>query len=186
MDEQMQMFEELMKRDEDIARLEEENSRLLLENHSMQQTIDTILRVKCKRGEGAFSLNIELKPCIEQNASNALDQGFRKMTNKSIDVVSQVLLSTLVGVDGTQVPCAVLHNNPTMIVYKDNNIWVANGVNEFSHMYYKHMQPHIMRYSKEHVNDDTTDNQKEVMNMLLNRQQFSASVKQMLRTYKDY
>lgn len=180
------MLEELMKRDEDIARLEEENSRLLLENRSMQQTIDTILRVKCKRGEGAFSLNIELKPCIEQNAHAALDHGLRKMTNKPTDVVNQVLLSTLVGVNGTQVPCAVLHNNPPMVVYKDNNIWVVKGVNEFSRMYYKHMQPHIMRYSKEHVNDDTTDHQMEVLNMLLNPQQFSVSVKQMLRTYKDY
>jgi hypothetical protein len=184
--EQLEMFEELMKRDEEIARLEEEKSKLTLENMSMQKTIDTILRVKCKRGEGAFSLNVELKPCIEKNAYEALDQGMKNMTTKPTDIVNQVLLSTLVGLKGTDIPCAVLHNNPPIVVYKDHNIWVVKGVNEFSSLYYKHMQPHVMRYSKEHVNDDTSDNQMTVLNTLLNYHQFTSCLKQVLRMYKDY
>lgn len=183
---QLEMFEELMKRDDDLAMLQEQNSKLMLENRSMRKTIDTILRVKCKRGEGAFSLNIELKPCIEQNAHDALDHCIRKITTKSSDVATQVLLSTLVGVRGTFVPCAVLHNHPPLVVYKDNDLWVVKNVNEFSELFYKHMQCHVMRFSKERVNDDTTDTEMSVINTLLNPTLFSSCVKSMLKMYKDY
>lgn len=183
---QLEMFEELMKRDDDLAMLQEQNSKLMLENRSMRKTIDTILRVKCKRGEGAFSLNIELKPCIERNVHDALDHCIRKMTTKSSDVATHVLLSTLVGVNGTFVPCAVLHNHPPLVVYKDNDLWVVKNVNEFSELFYKHMQCHVIRFSKERVNDDTTDAEMSVINTLLNPTLFSSCVKNMLKMYKDY
>ena len=184
---QLEMFEELMKRDEDIVSLREENAQLTMQNHSMRKTIETVLRVKCKRGEGAFSLNIDLKPCIDKNATHAIDHCYRKMSvNRVQDIVTHVLLYTLVGTNGTSVPCAVLHNTPPIVVFKDNGMWVALNISEFTDLYFKHMQPHVLRYSKEHVNDDTTDTQLNVYNTLLNKQLFTPLVKQMIRMYKDY
>ena len=176
-----------MKRDEDIVSLQEDNARLTMQNHSMRRTIETVLRVKCKRGEGAFSLNTDLKPCIDKNAKEAIDHCCRKMSvNRVQDIVAQVLLLTLVGTNGTSVPCAVLHNAPPIVVFKDNGVWVALTASEFTDLYYKHIQPHVIRYSKEHVDDDTTETQMSVYNTLLNKQQFAPLVKQMLRMYKDY
>lgn len=176
-----------MNRDEVIVSLQETNARLMIQNHSMRKTIETVLRVKCKRGEGAFSLNVDLKQCIDQNATRAIDHCCKKMSvNKVHDIVAHVLLYTLVGINGTSVPCAVLHNTPPIIVFKDNDMWVALTTSDFTDLYYKHMQPHVIRYSKEHVNDDTSDTQLNVFNTLLNKQQFAPLIKQMIRMYKDY
>jgi hypothetical protein len=185
--EQLEMFEELMKRDEDLVSLREENARLRIQNHSMRKTIETVLRVKCKRGEGAFSLNTELKACIDRNAAHAINHCCKNMSlNRVSDIVNKILLHTLVGVNGTSVPCAVLNNTPPIVVFKDNDLWVALTISEFSELYYKHMQSHVIRYSRDNVNDDTTDTQMTVLNNLLNNVQFMPFVKQMLRMYKDY
>lgn len=180
------MFEELMNRDEAIATLQEQNAVLTMENRSMRNTIDTVLRVKCKRGEGAFSLNTELKSCVETNARMVVDHYVRKTVNKVSEIVTDILLHTLVGLDGKSIPCAILHNNPPIVVYKDHDIWVAKTLSEFSDLYYQYMQSHVLRYSREHVNEDTSDNQVSVLNTLLNPQQFMSHVKLMIRLYKDY
>lgn len=189
MDDQLLALNEIMQRDDEIAALNQTVYQLTRENTSMRKTIDTVLRVKCKRGEGAFALNKELKTCVESNLLIAIQQGFASLgaRMKVPDLAVNVLLHTLVGVTGNDIPCAVLHSPQYTIVYKENGLWIVCTLGEFTDILYRYVQPLVMKYSSEYIEThDVTDTHISLFNTLLNEQHFASSVKTMVKLYKDY
>ena len=190
-DQQILALNEIMQRDDEIAALNQKLYQLARENTSMRKTIDTVLRVKCKRGEGAFALNTELKACVERNMHAAVQHGFESVSArmKVPDLAVHVLLHTLVGVEGNDIPCAVLHSPQYTIVYKEDDMWIVCTLNEFTDIFYRYVQPIIMSYSGEYIaahDSSITDTQIGLFNALLSAQQFASSVKTMVKMYKDY
>jgi len=185
-DQQIQTLTEIMQRDDDIARLNQKVYQLTRENTSMRKTIDTVLRIKCKRGEGAFALNIDLKACVNQNATRAIRHGISSHA-KTSDIASYILLHTLIGLEGIDIPCAILHSPQYTIVYKEDGLWIVCTLSEFTDMLYKCMRNHVMEYSRDYARStDPSDTYIDILNTLLNAQQFTACVKTMVKLYKDY
>lgn len=178
---------ELLQRDDEIAELQNRVYKLSRENDSMKKTIDTILRVKCKRGEGAFSLNVDLKTCVSTNIASVFVHYSREcFTRKANDLVTDVLLYTLVGMDGKSVPCAIMDINT--IVYKDTDMWIATTFQHFADLLHKLIKDKVMFvYQRSDMNVDTGDDAYvNVVNTILQVDKFKSCLKRALKMYKDY
>lgn len=181
------MLQELLGRDDEIAELQNRVYKLSRENDSMKKTIDTILRVKCKRGEGAFSLNVDLKTCVSTNIATVFVHHSREcFTRKANDLVADVLLYTLVGMDGKSVPCAIMDTNT--IVYKDNEMWIASTFQNFADLLHKLIKDKVMTvYKRSEMNVDTGDDAYvNVVNIILQVDKYKACLKRALKMYKDF
>ena len=178
-----QLLEELLKRDEEIAELNQMVFRLLKENDSMKRTIENILRVRCKRGEGAFAINIDLKDCVMKNVDYAFLNCIHER-QKPLDIVVNMIVRLLVGESIVDIPCAVLDVNT--VIYKDGNIVKASMIQEFAEMLHKTLQEPIQTNISTILSNTTDDTSVNVCNMILNLQSFVPCVKKALKIYKDY
>jgi len=106
-----EMMEEFIRQNEELTETKQHVYRLQRENESMKKTIETILRVKCKRGEGAFSLNIDLKQCVSHNLEYVFSDAQYDLTRKVTDVVTDLIVSVLVGRDINDIPCTLHDEN---------------------------------------------------------------------------
>jgi hypothetical protein len=180
------ILHELLERDEEISVLNNRVYQLSHENDSMKKTIDIILRVNCKRGEGAFSLNTDLKTCVSNNITQAFTRFIRECyIRKASDLVVDILLYTLVGIDGKCVPCAIMDTNT--IVYKDNDLWIATNLQKFTDILHNLLRDRVIAIYQDSIDididtgDDTFVN---VMNTLLQMDKFKVCLKRMLKLYK--
>lgn len=187
MDYEEELLQELLRRDEEVSELQSRLYKLTIENDSMRRTIDTILRVKCKRGEGAFSLNVDLKTCVSANIRPVFQHYSREcFTRKTIDLVVDIILYTLVGMDGKSVPCAIMDINT--IVYKDNGLWIATTHKTFTDLLHKLLVESIKPlYVSHNLTIDTGDDAYvDMINTLLQMDKFKTCFKKALKMYKDY
>jgi len=178
-----ELTEELLRQTDELNDAQETIFQLQEENESMRKTIETILRLKCKRGEGAFALNIDLRACIKNNTAYALTKMQREiMSGKPNDVVAEAIVDLLIGETRDDIPCAVLDANT--VVYKTaNNLWYASNVSDFATVIRESIG---ISQLVEHFNDNWRDGQfTHVYNLFLHDHSFLGCLKSALRKYKD-
>lgn len=177
-----EMMEEFIRQNEELTETKQQVYRLQRENESMKKTIETILRVKCKRGEGAFSLNIDLKQCVSTNLAYVFSHAEYDLTRKVTDVVTDLIVSVLVGKDRNDIPCAVLDTN-TIVHCGPNTNWIASNFLDFSKLIHGMFKEHVMGLTHEKRLD--SDEYISVINTLLQEHLFSQCLKRALKVYKE-
>lgn len=178
-----ELTEELLRQTDELNDARDSMFRLQEENESMRKTIETILRIKCKRGEGAFALNIDLRMCVKKNITYALTKMQHEIaTGKPVDVVADTLVDLFIGESQGDIPCAVLDANT--IVYKtSNSLWYASGVADFAVIVRDSIGVNQL---VEHFNDNWRDGQfTHVYNLFLHEPSFIACLKKALKKYND-
>lgn len=178
-----ELMEELLRQTGELNEAHETIFKLQEENESMHKTIETILRLKCKRGEGAFALNIDLRTCVRNNVAFALSKLQRDISSgKAVEVVSEALVDLLIGESRTDIPCAVLDANT--VVYKTiNNLWYASNLIELADIIRDAVGVHnLLVYFDEHWRDGKYTH---VYNMFLHDNSFLLCLRTALRKYKD-
>jgi hypothetical protein len=180
-----ELTEELLRQTDELNDARDSMFQLQEENESMRKTIETILRIKCKRGEGAFALNVDLRMCVKKNIVYALSKMQRDIAttgNKPVDVVADAIVDLLIGETQEDIPCAVLDANT--IVYKTaTNLWYASGVSDFAIVVRDSIGVNQL---VEHFNDNWRDGQfTHVYNLFLHEPSFIACLKKALKKYND-
>ena len=179
-----EMVEEFLRQNEELTEAKQQIFRLQRENESMKKTIETILRVKCKRGEGAFSLNIDLKQCVSTNLTNIFSDGHYihyDANRKVTDIVTDLIVSVLVGHTRNDIPCEVLDTNT--IVHRGRTNWVASTFVEFSDLMHDMFKQHISQL--EPLTETPSDVYISIINTILQDHLFSSCMKRALKLYKD-
>ena len=177
-----EMMEEFLRQNEELTETKQHVYRLQRENESMKKTIETILRVKCKRGEGAFSLNIDLKQCVSTNLSYVFSNAQYDLTRKVTDVVTDLIVSVLVGRDRNDIPCAVLDTN-TIVHCGPTTNWIASNFADFAQLMHGMFKEHVLELAHEQRLD--SDDYISVINTLLQDHLFSQCLKRALKVYKE-
>lgn len=177
-----EMMEEFIRQNEELTETKQHVYRLQRENESMKKTIETILRVKCKRGEGAFSLNIDLKQCVSHNLEYVFSDAQYDLTRKVTDVVTDLIVSVLVGRDRNDIPCAVLDAN-TIVHCGPTTNWIASNFTDFAHVMHEMFKEHLL--GLEHEKRLDSDEYISVINTLLQEHLFSQCLKRALKVYKE-
>ena len=178
-----ELTEELWRQTDELNDVRDSMFQLQEENESMRKTIETILRIKCKRGEGAFALNIDLRMCVKKNIAFSLTKMQTGIAaGKPVDVVAEAIVDLLIGENQEDIPCAVLDANT--IVYKTaNNLWYASGVSDFAIVVRDSIGVNQL---VEHFNDNWRDgNFTHIYNLFLHEPSFVACLKKALKKYKD-
>lgn len=166
-----------------LGELHERIGVLEEETDSMRRTIDTVLRLKCKRGEGAFALNTDLMTCVQKNTEFALKGALKQLgTAKTSDIVADFIVAVLIGPDQEDIPCAVLDTNT--FVYKNNNLWIAASLTDFSETLSDNMSD-IVALAKKNPTVPLTDDHVLFYNSLIQTQPFLGCVKKAMKIYKD-
>lgn len=176
------MMEEFIRLNDELAETKQQVYRLQRENESMKKTIETVLRVKCKRGEGAFALNVNIKRCVSNNLVYVFSNDQYDLNRKVVDVVTDLIVSVLVGKESNDIPCAVLDTNT--IVYRDSiTHWVASNFTDFSNLMHEMFKEHVSGLTHEQQLD--SDGYISIINTLLQEHLFSQCLKKALKIYKD-
>lgn len=175
-------MEEFIRQNDELTETKQHVYRLQRENESMKKTIETILRVKCKRGEGAFSLNIDLKHCVSNNLEYVFSKARYDTTRKVTDVATDLIVSVMVGRDRNDIPCAVLDAN-TIVHCGPTTNWIASNFIDFAHLMHEMFKEHLLGLTHEHLLD--SDAYVSVINTLLQEHLFSQCLKRALKVYKD-
>ena len=174
------LWAEIIQQREELSTLQERISVLEEETESMRRTIDTVLRLKCKRGEGAFALNIGLETCVQKNVNIALNNALKQLGNaKTADVVADFIVDLLIGPDREDIPCAVLDTNT--FVYKNDHLWVAASLADFSET----LSDNISDIVAFPPTVPLTDDHVLFYNSLIQTQPFLSCVKKAMKIYKD-
>ena len=172
-------YEEFLRQGDELAEMSERLELLEEENESMRRTIDTILRIKCRRGEGAFSLNVDLDECVQNNVLWALKKA--DMSGPRVqEAVVHFVVDLLVGPEREDIPIAVLDGNT--LVYKDDHLWIASTLTDFAVLVSDMLMDHIMEAK---TRADLTDTQVIFFNSILQIGSFTAILKKALKLYKD-
>lgn len=181
------LLAEYMRINEELTELTERTLRLENEGLVLRKTLDTVLRLKCKRGQGAFCTNIDLVACVRKNAELVLDRMRFDSSRKAQDMVAEAILHVLTGPDNGDIPCVVLDAN--VIVYKSpDELWLVANVAEFAKLLYELLYTHVMDFKgklfreREHEVSDVCI---AVFNAWLQEHSFGVCVKKALRLYKD-
>lgn len=170
---------EIIRMKEELCKLKTENFRMQQQKATMQNTIETLLSLKCKRGEGSFVLTDELLICIKTNFDECVRRVMTFTTMKSSDMFVWFLLHLLTGIHKNKVPCALL-DNCNNVVYKEDNQYIAVNVNTFSNIVQKTIQKLFIENSI-CVSDSFAD----CMLLLADNEQFTQCMKKTMRVYKD-
>lgn len=185
------MYSELFSRDEEIIKLNNQIIKLNNENEMMVNTINTIIRKKCKRGESNINLNITLTECLDKNISNLnltklihlCNQHHHKIEN----VVVLLLIDVLTNVDRTDVPCVMV--DPNTIVYLSPKCHHAVNLNDFSGILFGYLQSTvgamIKQFNETDADDGTDSKCVDVLNMFITEENFKACVKKTLKVYQQ-
>lgn len=177
------LWAEITQQREQLSTLQERIGVLEEETESMRKTIDTVLRLKCKRGEGAFALNIDLETCVHKNTHFALNNALKQLgAAKTADVVADFVLSVLIGPDQEDIPCAVLDTNT--FVYKNDHLWVAATLTDFSETLSDNVS-HVVALVKNNTTIPLTDDHVLFYNNIIQKQPFLGCVKKAMKIYKD-
>lgn len=170
---------EFIRQGDELAELREKMERLEEENESMRRTIDTIMRIKCRRGEGAFSLNVNLNDCLRKNVIWAMKNA--NMSGPRVqEAVMAFVIDLFVGPERTDIPCAVLDG--TTLVYKNDHLWIASTLTDFSILLSDMLTEYIMEAK---TRTDLTDTQVIFFNAILQISTFTAILKKALKVYRD-
>jgi hypothetical protein len=177
------IMEAYIRQGDEMLELREQNLRLEEENESMRRTIDTILRLKCRRGEGAFALNIDLMECVHKNVTKAMAKCVHPDPNRArvADMVADFTVAVLVGPDRQDIPCAVLDTNT--IVYKNDHLWVAATLSDFASLVSDILSEYIMEIKASA--ETLTDTQVIFFNYILQISPFTACMKKALKMYRE-
>ena len=175
------LWAEIVRQRIELAALQERISVFEEETDSMRKTIDTVLRLKCKRGEGAFSLNIDLTTCLQNNIDLAMENAVKRLGSvRASDLVADFLVDTLIGPDRTDIPCAVLDANT--FVYKNEHLWVAASLTDFSAL----LSDNVTEIVNRSMNSEKlTDDHVAFYNSMLQDSTFLGCVKKAMKIYKD-
>lgn len=177
------LWAEIVRQRKMLSELHERIGVLEEETDTMRRTIDTVLRLKCKRGEGAFALNTDLMTCVQKNTDFALKTALKQLgTTKTSDVVADFIVAVLIGPDQEDIPCAVLDTNT--FVYKNNNLWIAASLADFSETLSDNVSE-IVALAKTDPNQSLTDDHVLFYNSLIQKQPFLGCVKKAMKIYKD-
>jgi len=175
------LWTEIVQQRTELQELQERIGVLEEETDSMRKTIDTVLRLKCKRGEGAFALNIDLMTCVQKNAECALKGALKRLGSmRTPDIVSDFIVATLIGPDRSDIPCAVLDTNT--FVYKNEHLWVAATLADFSTILSDGVSEVVDRAMK---SENLTDDHVLFYNSILQQEAFLSCVKKAMKSYKD-
>lgn len=174
------MWMEIVQQRTELRALHERIGVLEEETDSMRKTIDTVLRLKCKRGEGAFALNINLVSCVQNNAEFALQLALKRLgSTRATDLVVDFIVATLIGPNRTDIPCAVLDTNT--FVYKNEHLWVAATLADFSGI----LSDNVTEVVERATNSDLTDEHVLFYNSIIQTGTFLNCVKKAMKIYKD-
>lgn len=175
------MWNEIIQQRAELQALQERIAVLEEETDSMRKTIDTVLRLKCKRGEGAFALNTDLMTCVQKNTEEALQNALKQLgTSRTVDIVADFVVAVLIGPDREDIPCAVLDTNT--FVYKNEHLWVAAGLTDFSGILADNMSDIVARSMRA---SNLTDEHVLFYNSLIQPGAFVNCVKKAMKIYKD-
>lgn len=172
-------YTEFIKQGDELVDLQERLDRLEEENETMRRTIEMILRIKCRRGEGAFSLNVGLTECVQNNVRWALNKADMSGPRAQEAVVAFVV-DLLVGPERADIPCAVLDANT--LVYKNDDLWIASTLTEFAELVSDMLSEYVMEAKSR---TDLTDTQVVFFNSILQIGTFTNILKKALKVYRD-
>jgi hypothetical protein len=126
-------YEDFMHQQAEVNELRSNNLALLGDHLSMSNTIQILLKVKCKH---ASTLTIELDHCLETNFETIYKAVNRKENLKSGELLVWMITKLLRGTQNNEVSCIVLDTNA--IVYLESAlsqpepIYTAKTIEEFS------------------------------------------------------
>jgi hypothetical protein len=181
-----EVYTELFEKDHQVSVLQQSNYELLQQNEHMKNTIETLVKVKCKRGECNIHLNIDLISCIIETRTILniieLDRTFQTI-KKEKDLVSFFILSLLVGDSKKHVPCVML--DAQTVLFMRNGIYNASTIEGFSKIVHDSIQDQVHSMTKDFETHDV-EHVNELVNALNIFMNFDAFVECMRKSLKQY
>ena len=184
----MDVYTELFNRDRQASLLIQQNRDMSSQNECLKKTIETLVRVKCKRGESNVHLNTELFECLVANKKTLTLVKIEELSNthkKENDIVIHLILDLLVGEDRQQTPCVLL--DPYTVLYKRGDTYNASNVLEFAMIVHELIQDQLSILVSEFTNaDNTTINVTfiiGVMNLMMQESSFVECFRKALKKY---
>jgi hypothetical protein len=182
----MDVYEELFERDQQISKLLQQNCDIVTQNQILQNTINTLVCVKCKRGESNVHLNIELHDCLKLNKRNITIDRIDEMyafVKKPREIVVQMALNLLIGDDKNTVPCVLL--NSQTVLYKRFGVYNASNIDSFSMLVHDSIQDQLTSLTAVVMNDDITNVSVviEVLNTFIQQRSFIECFRKALKKY---
>jgi hypothetical protein len=176
----MEILELLSDRDEEISTLRHAMMKLTCDNAQMNNTINKLISLRCKRGQISVTLNINLIECIQKNIKVSVEYVLLKEYDKVVDMFVDLVLHALTGHANTDIPCSVLDTNN--IIYKKNDLYVVASNREFTNILQHEIRKFVMT-----IRDQIEMNEMFVncVPVLLDISKFSVVVKKALRIYTN-
>ena len=184
----MELYEELFIRDNKITALTQQNYELTQQRLTLTNTVETLVRVKCKRGESNICLNTDLVTCLSTNKTNLTIDRIVEMGNthkREPDLVASLILSVLIGDDKQSVPCVLLDSHT--VLYRRFDTYSASNVDEFALIVYEAIQDQVsvmisLFQTQEIQNVPMVVN---VLNILMQESSFTECFRKALKKYTN-
>lgn len=185
----MDVYTELFNRDRQTSLLIQQNRELTSQNESLKKTIETLVRVKCKRGESNVHLNTDLFECLGANKKALTLVKIEELGHackKEGDIVIHLILNLLIGEDKQQTPCVML--DPYTVLYRRGDTYNASSVPEFAMIVHEHIQDQLSMLVSEFTNTDgdTMNNVTlivGVMNLMMQESSFVECFRKAIKKY---
>ena len=184
----MELYEELFIRDNKISKLEQHSYELIQQVEALKNTVETLMRVKCKRGESNVSLNTDLITCLFSNKANMNIERIEELSithKKEQEIAVSMLLNLLIGDDKHQVPCVLL--DPHTVLYRRFNTYNASSIEEFAAVVYEAIQDQMCSMISLFESQDIHNVSivVSVLNLLMHETSFTECFRKALKKYSN-
>lgn len=174
-------YEDFMKQEKEINDLRSQNFCLLGDTMSLRNTVDILLKVKCKR---STLLTIHLQDCIQNYFNGLYTIVNNKDDMKSVDLLVWFITKLLRGTYNTESSCIVLDTNA--ILYSEKNlsqnedINIVTTIEDFSIKIQSFLKQSVMSSGQE-----MSQLFSECWLVILNNEKFETLMRRALNIYKQ-